>query len=44
MGHSSNDMNFRYDTVDEADLLAAIDQIEAYLANVTQTVTQMAQN
>jgi integrase len=33
-GHSGNDdMDFRYDTVDEGDLINAIDKIEAYLQN-----------
>ena len=37
MGHSAgNDMNFRYDSVDEADLLNAVDQIEAFLESVDQ--------
>jgi integrase len=39
-GHTANDMNFRYDTIDEEDLLKAIDQIEAYLANVSKNVSR----
>ena len=43
MGHSAgNDMNFRYDTVDEIDLLIAVDQIEDYLKNVDHPVDQVA--
>jgi len=40
-GHTANDMNFRYDTVDENDLLKAVDQIEAYLESVDQKVDQV---
>jgi integrase len=41
MGHSAgDDMNFRYDTIDESDLLSAIDQIESYLENVDHSVDQ----
>ena len=33
-GHSgSDDMDFRYDTVDEGDLLNAIDKVEMFLQN-----------
>jgi integrase len=39
-GHTANDMNFRYDTVDEEDLLKAIDQMEDYLANVSKNVSR----
>jgi len=39
-GHTANDMNFRYDMVDEDDLLKAIDQIENYLANVSKNVSR----
>jgi integrase len=36
-GHSDgNDMNRRHDTVDESDLIKAIDQLEAYFQNVYQ--------
>jgi integrase len=43
MGHSAgDDMNFRYDTIDDSDLLSAIDQIEAYLENVDHSVDQGA--
>jgi integrase len=43
MGHSAgDDMNFRYDTIDESDLLSAIDQIESYLENVDHSVDQGA--
>jgi integrase len=41
-GHVANDMNFRYDTVDESDLLKAVDQIEAYFANLDQNLDQEA--
>ena len=45
-GHSSgNDMDFRYDIVDEEDLIKAVDQMEAYLEgaylkNVDHSVDQ----
>ncbi len=40
-GHTDgNDMNRRYDTVDEPDLIKAIDQLEGYLENVDQIVDQ----
>lgn len=40
-GHSSgNDMDFRYDIVDEEDLIKAVDQMEAYLQNVDHLVDQ----
>lgn len=40
-GHSnSNDMDLRYDIVDETDLLNAVDQVEAYLQNVDHPVDQ----
>lgn len=39
-GHTANDMNFRYDTVDENDLLEDLDQIEAYLESLDQNVGQ----
>ncbi len=35
-----NDMNRRYDTIDESDLIKAIDQLEVYLQNVTHLVTK----
>ena len=45
MGHSAgNDMNFRYDSVDEADLLNAVDQIEAFLESVDHSVDQGQKN
>jgi hypothetical protein len=41
MGHSAgDDMNFRYDTIDESDLLSAIDHIEVYLENVSTSVSR----
>ena len=41
MGHSDgNDMRYRYDTIDENDLRAAIDQFEAYLQYSHQTATK----
>ena len=40
-GHTDgNDMNRRYDTVDESDLIKAIDQLEGYLENVDHIVDQ----
>jgi integrase len=40
-GHSSgNDMDFRYDIVDEEDLIKAVDQMESYLENVDHPVYQ----
>ena len=40
-GHSSgNDMDFRYDVVDEEDLIKAVDQMDAYLENVDHPVDQ----
>jgi integrase len=43
MGHiAGNDMNFRYDTIDETDLLNAVDRIEEYLENVDHPVDQAA--
>ena len=40
-GHSDNgDMDFRYDHVDEADLLDAIDRAEAFLKSVSLSVSQ----
>ena len=40
-GHSAgDDMNFRYDTIDQSDLLSAIDKIEDYLENVDHSVDQ----
>jgi hypothetical protein len=44
-GHSINaDMDFRYDHIDESDLLNAIDQTETYLQNVSQNVSQEDEN
>jgi hypothetical protein len=40
-GHSDNDdMDFRNDTVDDADLLNAMDMHESYFANVDKTLTE----
>ena len=40
-GHSvSGDMDFRYDHVDEVDLLDAIDRTEVFLESVSQNVSQ----
>ena len=45
MGHSAgNDMNFRYDSVDEGDLLNAVDQIEVFLESVDHPVDQGQKN
>jgi integrase len=42
MGHSdSTDMNLRYDTVDESDLLEAVDRIEAYVQEKSGDVTKV---
>ncbi len=44
-GHSNpDDMDSRYDIVDESDLLTAVDQIEAFLRNVDQSVDQAQKN
>ncbi|MEJ2730373.1 MAG: hypothetical protein P8185_18050, partial [Deltaproteobacteria bacterium] len=44
-GHSINgDMDFRYDHIDETDLLDAIDRTETYLENVDQTVDHEQKN
>jgi integrase len=44
-GHSINgDMDFRYDHIDESDLLNAIDQTETYLQSVSQNVSQVDKN
>ena len=44
-GHSNpDDMDSRYDIVDESDLLAAVDRIEAFLRNVDQNVDQAQKN
>jgi integrase len=41
MGHSGgNDMNVRYDTIEPADLIAAVDRLEMFSANVDQNVDQ----
>jgi integrase len=40
-GHSDgNDMEFRYDTIDDADLLYCVDQIESFLGIVDKNVDQ----
>ena len=40
-GHSvSGDMDFRYDHVDESDLLDAIDKTEAFIESISQNVSQ----
>jgi len=39
-GHSSEEMFNRYNTVDAEDARQAVDQLQAYLANVDQTVDQ----
>lgn len=44
MGHSGNDMNFRYDSVDETDLIKAIDQLEVFLESVDHSVDQVEKN
>ena len=41
-GHSgSNDVDFRYDTVHEGDLLNAVDKIEAHLQFVDQNTKKI---
>ena len=43
--HSNgNDMDFRYDTINDLDLLTAVDQLEAFLQNVDQNVDQNENN
>ena len=37
-------MDFRYDHIDEADLLDAIDKAETFLENVSQNVSQEDKN
>ena len=45
MGHSDgNDMSQRYDTIDETDLLNAVDRYEAYFENVDQVLTKGQKN
>jgi integrase len=45
MGHSAgSDMNFRYDSVDETDLLNAVDQIEELLESADHPVDQGQEN
>ena len=39
-----NDMNFRYDSVDEVDLLNAVDQIDVFLESVDHPVEQGQKN
>lgn len=41
-GHSTRQMFDRYNTIDTEDTRRAIGQLQAYFANVTQTVTQTA--
>ena len=44
-GHSnSNDMDLRYDTVDEGDLIDAIDKIETFLQNSHYRTKKSSQN
>jgi hypothetical protein len=42
-GHSTREMFLRYDTVDMADALKAVDQMEGFLKSVDQTVDQVPQ-
>jgi hypothetical protein len=39
-GHSTRKMFDRYNTIDEEDTRGAINQLQDFLANVTQNVTQ----
>ncbi len=39
-GHSTDEMDRRYDTVDEQDMRVALDRMTSFLANVDQTVDQ----
>lgn len=39
-GHAQNSMFDRYNTIDEEDLIQAIDQLERYFATVDQNVDQ----
>ncbi len=43
-GHSTREMFDRYNTIDEEDTRKAVDQLEAFLANVDQTVDQVDEN
>ncbi|MBL7213698.1 MAG: hypothetical protein ISS61_15110 [Desulfobacteraceae bacterium] len=43
-GHSTREMFDRYNTIDEEDARQAVDQFEAFLANVDQTVDQVDEN
>jgi hypothetical protein len=44
-GHSDgNDMDYRYDTIDNSDLLAAVDQLEMFLQDVDQIVDHGQKN
>jgi hypothetical protein len=44
-GHSNpDDMDSRYDIVDEGDLLTAVDQVEAFLQSVDHSVDQGQKN
>jgi len=43
MGHSSGgDMNRRYDTIEDSDLIEAIDKIETFLQSTDQSTDQEA--
>jgi integrase len=42
-GHSTREMFLRYDTVDMADALKAVDQMEGFIKSVDQTVDQVPQ-
>ncbi|MCX5842169.1 MAG: tyrosine-type recombinase/integrase [Deltaproteobacteria bacterium] len=43
-GHSTREMFLRYDTVDATDTQKAVDQMEAHLKSVDQTVDQAPKN
>ena len=43
VGHTSNDMDSRYNVVDDEDLLEAMKKLEAYRESVRQTVRQAHQ-
>ncbi|MGZ6292110.1 MAG: hypothetical protein ACXWMK_07980, partial [Syntrophales bacterium] len=43
-GHSTPEMDFRYDTVDETDKRKAVDQMEGFWKSVDQNVDQVPSN
>ena len=44
-GHgNADDMDLRYDEIDESDLTNAVEQLELFFRNVDQTVDQIEKN